>query len=384
MVSLFSAERAISPVDGSATFVVIDEDYVIHPEASAYLAWLRSLDRSTNTERVYAGRIAHFLTHCSKNRLDWRTVSLDDLARFVRALVAEPLPTRAASEKVMNVKFRSNNTANAIFTSVCEFLRFAATRGWVPTELAQGLTHPKYLRNKVPGLDWGEEGQFRTVHARSIRLRDIEASPESLTDDEIHTVVRALPNHRDRLLVAVLAESGVRIGEALGLRRQDMHLLSSSTALDCSIRGPHLHVRRRLNANGALAKSRLPRSIPVTPELVKAYADYQHERFTVLGADGSDFVFINLYKPPVGAALRYHNAKKLFERVSEKVGFAVRPHMFRHSAASRWLAAGTPRDVVQALLGHVSAASMERYFHPTSEAKRAAVERVGAVTQGPQ
>ena len=43
MASLFTAERAISPVDGSVAFVVIDEDYDIHPEASAYLAWLRSV-----------------------------------------------------------------------------------------------------------------------------------------------------------------------------------------------------------------------------------------------------------------------------------------------------------------------------------------------------
>jgi integrase/recombinase XerD len=153
-----------------------------------------------------------------------------------------------------------------------------------------------------------------------------------------------------------------------------MHLLSTSAALGCSVRGPHLHVRRRINANGALAKSREPRSIPVTAELVEQYAEYQHERSNVRGGDDSDFVFVNLYRPPIGAPLRYHNAKKLFERVSDTVGFAVRPHMLRHSAASRWLEEGTPRDVVQALLGHVSPASMSRYSHPSGEAKRAAVE----------
>jgi integrase/recombinase XerD len=175
-----------------------------------------------------------------------------------------------------------------------------------------------------------------------------------------------------------LVATGVRIGEALGLRREDMHLLSTSASLGCSVRGPHLHVRRRINANGALAKSREPRSIPVTPELVELYAEYRYERSSVSGGDDSDFVFVNLYRPPVGAPLRYHNVKKLFERVSETVSFAVRPHMLRHSAASRWLEEGAPRDVVQALLGHVSPASMSRYFHPSDEAKRAAVERAHA------
>lgn len=71
--------------------------------------------------------------------------------------------------------------------------------------------------------------------------------------------------------------------------------------------------------------------------------------------------------------------KKLFDRVTVDLGFKVRPHMLRHSAATRWVAAETPRDVVQALLGHVSSASMQVYLHPTDAAKRQAVERLAAV-----
>jgi integrase/recombinase XerD len=382
MVSVFTAERAISPVDGSQAFVVVDQDYAMHAEASAYLAWLRSADRSPNTERVYAGRVALFLTYCASNRLDWRALSLDDLARFLRALVTVPRHTHSSSTSCAKAIYRSNGTANAIMTSVCEFLRFSATCGWVPMQFAQSLSHPKYLRYGPPGYDWGEDQQFRIVNGRAIRFREVEPAPESLTSDEIATVMRVLTHLRDRLLFALLVATGVRIGEALGLRREDMHLLSTSASLGCSVRGPHLHVRRRINANGALGKSREPRSIPVTPELVELYAEYQYERSNVADGDDCDFVFVNLYRPPVGAPLRYHNVKKLFERVSETVGFAVRPHMLRHSAASRWLAEGTPRDVVQALLGHVSPASMSRYFHPSDEAKRAAVERAHASHAG--
>jgi integrase/recombinase XerD len=378
MVSVFTAERAISPIDGSQAFVVVDQDYAMHPEASAYLAWLRSADRSPNTERVYAGRVALFLSYCANNRLYWRALSLDDLARFLRALVTVPRHTHSSSTSCVKATYRSNGTANAIMTSVCEFLRFSATRGWVPMQFAQSLSHPKFLRYGPPGYDWGEDRQFRIVNGRAIRFREVETAPEALTSEQIATVMRVLTHSRDRLLFAVLVATGVRIGEAPGLRREDMHLLSTSASLGCSVRGPHLHVRRRINANGALGKSREPRSIPVTPELVELYAEYQYERSDVAGGDDSDFVFVNLYRAPVGAPLRYHNVKKLFERVSDTVGFAVRPHMLRHSAASRWLEEGAPRNVVQALLGHVSPASMSRYFHPSDEAKRAAVERAHA------
>ena len=174
----------------------------------------------------------------------------------------------------------------------------------------------------------------------------------------------------------------MRIGEALGLRREDMHLLASNNVLGCPVGGPHIHVRRRANANGSLAKSRFPRSIPVTADVVDLYADYQFERSEIAEGDSSDFVFVNLYKPPLGEPVRYHNAKKLFERLSVSMGFSLRPHMFRHSAATRWLESGTPRDVVQALLGHVSPVSMSVYVHPTNESMRAAVEHARVTPVG--
>ena len=379
MTQRFAAERAISPTDGSSSFVVVDDAFTLHPESCEYLASLRFRDRSVNTERVYAGRLALFLTYCAESRLDWRSVTVDDLARFQRWLVTEPLQRRGRS---CEPRFRSNKTANAILTSVCEFLRFASTRGWFPPELVQQLSEPKYLRRGPVGYDFGEDNQFRTVRSRALRLAEVDTPPQSLTAEQIASVMAALPRVRDKLLVAILAESGMRIGEALGLRREDMHLLASNNVLGCAVRGPHIHVRRRANANGSLAKSRFPRSIPVTADVVDLYADYQFERSEIPEGDSSDFVFVNLYKPPLGEPLRYHNAKKLFERLSETVGFSLRPHMFRHSAATRWLESGTPRDVVQALLGHVSPASMSVYFHPTNESMRAAVERARVTPAG--
>jgi integrase/recombinase XerD len=375
---VYSAERAISPADGAVAFVVVDEDYSIHAEASAYLAWLRSQDRSPNTERVYAGRVASFLTYCAAERIDWRSLSREDLARFLRSLVTKPMPGRLSQGEP---RFRSNNTANAILTSACEFLRFASTRGWVSAELVERLSYPKYLRHKPSGFDWGEDPEYRVVRARSVKLSGIQAAPQWLTDDQVAAVRAAVIRPRDRLLIGLLLESGVRIGEALGLRRADMHLLSSSAPLGCSQRGPHFHVRRRLNANGMLAKSRYPRLIPVTGELVQTYAEYQHERSSVRATDASDFVFVNLYKPPLGEPLKYQNVKKMFDRASAAVGFSVRPHMLRHTAATRWVGAGTPCDVVQALLGHVSSGSMDVYMHPTEGAKREAVERVGRAVE---
>lgn len=162
-------------------------------------------------------------------------------------------------------------------------------------------------------------------------------------------------------------ETGVRIGEALGTCRPDLHFLARSEALGCRLGGPHMHVVRRMNANGALAKSRYPRSIPATDETVDAYADYQYERARLDPEGADDAVFVNLFHAPRGRAMSYASTKELFDRLGRDCGFPVGPHMFRHTAATRWLEAGVAPDVVQALLGHVSFASTSVYLHASRE-----------------
>lgn len=378
MPSTYTAERAIDPTTEAVRWVVISADYELHIEACAFLESLRQVDRSVNTERVYAGRVALYLSYCVAHGLDWKAPGLPGLARLLHWLVDEPLPPKGRKPDVQP-RFRSKATANHIMTTICGFLEFCGQHGWVSSETVGQLSEQKYLAYMPPGYDAGEDGQFRTVRAKAIKFSVAVEGYEWVNAEQFETLVGLTTRARDRFLVALLGGTGMRIGEALGLRRKDMHFLSNSSALGCQIAGPHVHVRRRKNSNGALAKARTPRWIPVTPELVSAYSEYVHERDAVAEAADCDMVFVNLFRPPLGRAMTYHNAKDLFDRLAKQAGFPARPHMLRHTAATRWIRAKTPRDVVQNLLGHVSPSSMEPYVHATDEDKREAVERVAAI-----
>lgn len=366
----------MSPADGSVAWVVVDDAVVLHAEASTFLAGLRARDLSVNTERAYAGRVALYLSYCAARGLDWADPGFLGLKGFQDWLVTEPLPPRGCRTGA-GQRYRSRAAANAVLTAVCEYLKFGAVHGWVPLAAVPVLSEPKFLRHLPPGYDPGESGQFRTVSARAFRFAVAEEGYKALTPEQIATMVRLASRSRDKFLIVLLGCTGMRIGEALGLRRQDMHLLASSRALGCEIEGPHVHVRRRReNANGALAKSRFPRIIPATAELVTFYTCYLHERDTVPEAADCDMVFVNLFRAPLGQPVSYQNAKDMFDRLARAAGFAARPHMLRHSAATGWIRAGVPRDVAQNLLGHVSPSSMQPYLHVSDQDKREAVERV--------
>jgi len=369
---VFQAERAVSPLDGSVQWVVLDPGLLVHREASDFLRCLHGASRSPHTIRAYAGRAALFLGWCATHGIDWRQISLPELARFKHWLEVTP----GRGERI-----RAGSTVNAILTAVCELLRFCARTGLIESAVAERLSEPRWLHFTPPGFDAGESGRFRAVRARALKARAEQPFPEAFTAEQVEAVLGCCRRPREQFLVILLGDTGLRIGEALGLRRCDMHLLPDSRTLGCMVLGAHVHIRHRANPNGALAKSRFPRTVPASDPVLDAYADYQLERAEVVGDDGTDLVLVNLYHQPLGAPMSYRAAKRFFERLATESGFPVRPHMLRHTAATNWVRAGVDLDVVQALLGHASLASTTVYLHARDEDKRRAVDAVAAGTR---
>ncbi len=195
---MYRAERAISPVDGSVSWVVVDHStYELHREASSYIDSLRARSLSWNTERLYASRSALYLTACSASGVDWSRPSLGQLARFMRRLVQEPLPSRRR-DGGGKVRFRSEKTANAVMTTVCELLRFGARYGWVPQDVANQLTQQKYLAYLPPGYNAGEDGQFRTVRARELKFIAVDDGIDWLTFEDVEQLLAVTVHARDR------------------------------------------------------------------------------------------------------------------------------------------------------------------------------------------
>jgi site-specific recombinase XerD len=72
-------------------------------------------------------------------------------------------------------------------------------------------------------------------------------------------------------------------------------------------------------------------------------------------------------------------AEELFERLSIRVSFRVRPHMLRHCFGTSLAAAGVAPDVIAELMGHASIVSTEIYLHPDWDRLVAAVVAVGSL-----
>ena len=298
------------------------------------------------------------------------------VSRFIRELAVTALHAPDGNAEYRELHYRSGKTMNQYAAAITQFYMWAARSDLVSEKTAAG-----FYETRIPyGYAGDRLPPGRVSRSRAVRVKEVEEAPKLMNETGAGSLLEAVSNHRDRFLVALMIETGVRNGEALGLRTADLHLFHDSHAVGCASVGPHVHVRRRQNPNAALSKSSHPRTVPVTEAVCTLYYLYLEDRIDRLAQDSSPMVFVNLYsRSHVKEALKYSNAVKMFYRF----GPCWAPGKPAHDTAHRgdaleegWKRAGVPTRDVQALLGHRSPSSQLVYEHSSDQDLREAIERV--------
>jgi integrase len=375
---------------GVRYWTVLDEDLAVVEEADAFLRHVRfGRDGAELTTKAYAGGIALFLRWCARAGRHWHA-GVEQLGLFITWL-RHAGPGASGADVVAGGQVlagpgtepvRSARRVNAVLTAVRGFVTHAVTTGQAPArlmpllyELADERDLPEQARGEEQGMAW----RMRARH----RLHEPEAVVDRASDEEIVALLGACRSARDRLVVLLMGRAGLRRGELCGLRRSDVHLLPDSRLLGCEVGRAHLHVVRRDNPNGAWAKSRRQRVVPLDFLVVQAFDGHEFERLAVPRAAESDFVLVNLFREPVGAPMRPDAVNELMTACSRRaqLGRTVRPHQLRHAFGSNLADAGGGLDEIAELLGHASMSSSQVYLHPAPARLREAVDRVPSPRQ---
>ncbi len=364
-------QRVQVPGAEHPSWLVLDDHYLPIAPILAFLKFLDDLGRSPHTIRTTAYHLKLFWEFLRDEKLAWTDLDVAHLAAFVGWL---RLPDPHLVQLPASEARRTDATIDQILTAIHSFYAFQMRLKTVPEV-------PLYHFLMVPNRRYKSflHGfvKAKPVQTRIVKVKREQRQVKTLTHEQVAQLIEACTRLRDKFLLALLYETGMRIGQVLGLRHEDIRLEDQSIAI----------VPRDANVNGARAKSRRSYVIPaIAPAVMKLYTDYLVEDLGALEVEAlPDFVFVNLWEGEIGRPMTYETVMSLIRRLRRKTGIPVTPHLFRHTRATTWLREDhLSLETTAHLLGHASIQTThDTYIHLTTQDVRAELQASRSQKAGP-
>lgn len=347
--------------DGRRSFTVLDNSGEAVESLRRWIVHLEQTHASPNTIRAYVRHVVDLANYLSvhgaslaqisvplyDNFLAWRlTARKASLPSpklvFLRKAKSQPLAATSRNQIQLAVKsfFRHLNGTDDFAIDTSEVSKaFDGHRTYKP--FLEHISQRRTTRRKDRYLS----GDLGRVQQQVLRKR--------LEPLEVLELIKACKLARDAFLIVLLYNTGIRIGEALGLRNVDIDLSEKVIWI----------VPRTTNENGARAKSGRTRGVPVHDYVLNMYVDYltSSEYLRAFEA-GSEYVFANVKAGVVGRAMSLSYAQKLKEMLEQRTRIEFHWHMFRHSHASEAIADGYSLLEVADRLGHASPQTTAAFY----------------------
>lgn len=289
------------------------------------------------------------------------------------------LPAKEHFECYLRHKVRLNHkprTLASSFTSVSLFLDFCGKsgkkqvkeiervdlEGFIEHEQDRGLrisTVRTRLACIIAFLHFLMEQEViaESLLKRSIKLKLPDVLPRAMNPSDVRKLLCVIDDIRDRALFLLLLRTGIRIGEALGLRLNDL-----------DIKGKKVHLFEG-------EKNSMGRVVYLSEDALFALKLWLRRRDKT-----KEYVFYGRSQ----GHLCYSTGRSLFMKYLSKAGLDQKGHTvhcLRHTFASELLNAGMRLECLQQLLGHHDIEVTRRYARLTDTTREQEYFRAMAVIE---
>ena len=341
-----------------------DEDRRI-PEVGGFLDHLKARNYSPNTISAYAYDLLHFFRFLHREGFPCERFTASNSLRLLEYL--RSVPSRGSAQRLYPSLVLTNAqgetgrrlsaaTINRALAAVSSFYEYLILSGKLGESENPVRKRPDPALARVPERHKpfvGGMARQKPIR-RAVRVKTAMRLPRPLNEKQIELLLGSLNKLRDRAMVLLMLQGGLRPGEILGLKLEDVQYGRRRVAVRY----------REDHPKGVRTKSRTERVVdlhePGALEVLSAYVmgerpkDAESPFVFLVGGNGKRRL------EPLG----YSALVKLFERRCEKVGIReswLTPHSLRHSHATRMWEGGMRELALQKRLGHASPESPRLY-----------------------
>lgn len=335
-------------------YLVLDNEFKVIEPIKVYLKFLDRIGKSENTLKNYA---YHLKIYCDfLNEFDMPILeinscekykSLDVISEFVYWLRFGHLENYL----IINANaIRGNKTINIIVDVVLDFYEYMALQG----TLNELEVYKKQRKNNQFKNLLFEINQPKEKITNLFRLKENKKETKFITREQYNILINLCIQTRDKILLGLMFEGGMRVGECLSIQIEDIEVRNNKIKI----------IDRRNNENHSFVKNGNEGNI-ILPNYIFQWI--QNYILNDISDYDSNFLFLTLTGKNKGKALEYHTVNKLFERLSNKAGFYVTPHMLRHGYATERSNAGWDLKKIQHTLRHKQIQTTSNYVEVFDE-----------------
>ncbi len=237
-----------------------------------------------------------------------------------------------------------------------EDIKYGHIREWILYLIEKNYANSSITR-KISGIQSYVKYLLREEYITRNPLDNINLPkrekqlPQFLKEQEINTLLDSnlFPDNfegkRDRLIILILYNLGVRVNELVNIR--------------CS------HIDLYDNTIKVLGKGNKERLLPLNKELSSTVQDYYLYRAEIKLNINKDYLFLTKRGTKIYERLVYRVVYKYLQRVTTVSKKS--PHILRHTFATHMLNNGADLHTIKMLLGHANLSATEIYTHNSFE-----------------
>ncbi|WP_062354678.1 tyrosine-type recombinase/integrase [Bacillus kwashiorkori] len=347
-------------------YILVGDDFQEVKVVSDFIAYLRVKNYSPNTLKNYIYDLRYYFEYLEVIQKSHKEIRPKDLVDFISYLKEKP--ARGKPSNVITIQdiakghkktgTLSASTINRILACISSFYDWVMLND----DGYEGNPLPYVLDYKTGPITDSFKGFLSFVNkgnqakSRFLKVKAPKQLPRPVSTDKTKLILQSLKTYRDKAILLLSLQGGLRIGEILGITFEDINF-----------RKREITVRfREDNPNGSRVKSSKDRVVQLyEQEALNCLNDYiLYER----PDSDSEYIFLSGKGKTKGLPLSYQGINTIFNYHCKKLGLKVEGkgteltlHAFRHTHATKMYEGGMSLLSLQKRLGHSSPQSTQIY-----------------------